>query len=288
MNQNARYYRAVKPGDNLLNKILRIATSTLFLLTSFILCNGFLQVIIASLAKFLGYGIKLTYNVVGVVPRDWHYWSKTRVTVVYFTAPVIFIVTGGLLFNFLRTHKTWLTAYRLFVFWLMICSLNLALSHLFFSPLGIRGDGGMGYYQTFAIVATWMGLNSGIMSLVAGISIICSIALGVFCRDEVLRFSYSSKLIQKPFGKNSIVFQLYLLPVAICAYPLIMLCSKDNIFPSAFMFGNLVIIWVGMFIRNFNDASIVRCARGDVLNQFPFIEIILGVSSWFLVYRFFK
>jgi hypothetical protein len=284
----ARYYRSGQLEDNLINKIMRIATSTFYLVTAFILCNGFIQLIVALLAKFLGYGVKITYNVVGVLPRDWHYWSKARVTVVYLIPPMVYIVAGLLLFNFLKTNKTWMATYRLFVFWMMICLLNLSLSHLFFSPLGIRSDGGMGYYQTFAIVATWWGLNSGIMGLFSAISIIASVALGVFCRDEVLRFSYSSKLIKRPIGKSSIVFQLYLLPILLSAFPLTLLCTKANVFPSVFMSINLFIISVGMFARNFNDASIIRCARGDILNHFPLVEIITGVSVWFIVYRYLK
>src|SRR5579862_5045866 len=167
--------------------VRRIFTSAVMLIIAFIMATTLIELIIALLAKFLRYKVKVTYNLVSVFPNDWHYWSKPRVAVVYLTAPVACIVLGFLLFNFLKLNKDWGSRFRPFVFWLSLCLVNMPLAHLLFSPLGIREAYGLGFYQTFAIVGTWFGLNAEIMGLFAVVSIVLSMAYGLLIRNELLK-----------------------------------------------------------------------------------------------------
>ena len=268
--------------------IKRIWTSTVMLITAFIAATTLLEALIATFAKFLRYGVKIRYNLVSVFPNDWHYWSKARVTVVYLTSPLICIALGLIIFNFLKLNKDWGGKFRPFAFWFMICLVNMPLAHLFFSFRGIREEYGLGFYQTFAIVATWFGLNSEIMGAFGAVSIVLSMGFGLLVRNELLKFNYSTKSTHKPSGKSLTVLQLFIMPVLISALPLIGLCTSYNVFPSCLLTLNLLIISVGMFARNFNDEYTIKRFRGDILNRFPIFETALCVVIWFAVFKFFK
>ena len=55
-------------GDDLSNKLRRIATSALLFTVAFILSNLFLQILIARISLLLKYTVKFSYNQVMVLP----------------------------------------------------------------------------------------------------------------------------------------------------------------------------------------------------------------------------
>ncbi|HWB61959.1 MAG TPA: hypothetical protein VG603_00510 [Chitinophagales bacterium] len=270
------------------NRFWRIATSSLLFFICFAISYGMIQVVIGLLAMFLKYGADINYNTVYVIPRDYHYWSMARVLAVYLTAPLLWLFSGLVIFNHLRVNETREFKLRPFLFWLMICLVNLCLGHLFFSPLGIRSYAGVGFYQTFAIVGTWMGLNEVMMGVFSGISIILSVAFGVLIRDELLKHSFAAHRIKTSGGKTMVVAQLYFLPVILGAVPEIALCSRANIYPTMFVLLNFAFIGAGMLIKNFNDGSNIRCFKTDMLNHIPGAELLIAVTMWVVIWRFLR
>jgi len=281
-----------KVSDNLFKKITRIATSTVLLIIAFIIVHGFLELLVGGMAHALGYKVSVSYNHLSVQPRDYHHWNKARVALVFALPPLFCLFLGFMLLNFLRVNTQWIKSNRLLVFWLMICFANICLSHLFFSPLGIAehddGDELMIFYQTFAVVGSWMRFTPAIMGVLAVFSVIISLIFGVISRDEILRYSPSGRASQKPIGKHFLVIQLYFLPLLFAFYPIVQLSDKNRVIPTLFVYVNLALIGIGMLIRNANDNKSMRPDKNDVLNHIPLIELAIAAVMWVGVYFFFR
>ncbi len=282
----------VKPSDTFVKKLKRIATSTLLLIIAFIIVHTFMQLLMGGLANVLGYKVSVSFNHLRLQPRDYRHWSRARIALVFVLPPMFCLFLGFMSLNFLRVNTQWIKSNRLLVFWLMICLANICLSHLFFSPLGITehddGDDIMIFYQTFAVFGSWMRFTSTIMGAFAALAVIISVLFGVISRDEILRYSPSSRASSKPWGKHFLVLQLYVIPVILSFYPLIQLSDKNNVIPSMFIWINLLIISIGMFIRNSNDNKSLRPDKSDVLNHIPLIEMGVVFVLWIGIYFFFR
>jgi hypothetical protein len=287
MDQAIPYYSDTLGGDAFFNKVKRVFTSAFIFICAFIISYCLFQILIGIGALLLKYGAKISYNVVALTPNDWRYWNLKRVTAVHFTPPVICLILGFRILTALKRTKTTVSIYRLFAFWFSICLVNVVLASLLFAPLGI-GQEVPSLYRTFAIIGSWMHLDIAIACVFSIIGITGSILWGLFIRNEVLRYSYSGKLLGKPNGRHSMVVQVYLLPVLLGAFPLVLLSNYNGFLPMIFILGNLLLISTGMFIKNSSSKSTVRGTRSDVLNHFPVIEAAIAALIWIVVFRFFR
>lgn len=254
---------------------------------AYILTNVLLQGLIIIFSKSFKYTLKVTYSHVTVLPHDIHYWSLPRVVVIYFIPNIFCLILGIIIFNLLVSENQIVNRFRLFLFWFALCLVNTFFAHLLFSPFGIGGKS-MTFYQSFAIVGSWMGFNPGIMSGLAVLAIIAGILWGVAICKEVLRFSFSSKLIATQKGKHIIVLQFVIVPMIISFIPMIALFQFNYIPLASFSFISMLFIIFGMLVRNTTNWTVVRCNREDVLNHFPIIELIVCVPLWLVIFIYFK
>jgi hypothetical protein len=287
MDQVIPNYADTLGGDALRNKVRRILTSTVLFVPAFIVTNFLLNILVGAFAMGLKYTARITYNSVSLTPFDWRHWNLKRVLVVQFAPPFLCLIAGLWLMGYLKDNTKTIGTPRLFVFWLSVCLVNLALSGLLFAPLGV-GEEVPSLYRTFAIVGSWMHFDSAIASVFSIVGITGSFFWGMMARNELLRYSYSRKLISKPAGRNSVVLQFYLLPVIVGSLPILFLGNNNGALALMFMLGNLLLISIGMFIRNTASKSTVRSVRGDILNRTPFIEFTIALVIWVAVFRFFK
>jgi hypothetical protein len=274
--------------DPFINKVKRVLASSLIFFTAFVLSSTLLQCLIALFCKALGYTVSVTYNVVHVQPIDPRYWSKARVAFGYALPPVVCLIIGLFMLSYLSRQRGEIDLSRIFRAWFMFCLINLFLGSLFISPIGLYSNRIMGFYQTFAVLGSWMGFNVPLMSVLAVISIIGSLAFGAFARNEVLKFSHSSREIKRSSGKGSTIVQLFILPMIVATIPIVSICTKDYIFPTMFMLINFMIIAVGMFTRSIYDNSTVRCGKHDALNRWPVFELVLAGGVWAGIFFYFK
>ena len=282
------FYQEEKDTDSFGNKLKRIATSSVLLVISYILSNLFLQILIARMSVLFGYTIRFSYNQVIVLPWDYHYWSRTHVVLIYFFSPFICFVLGMFIYNVLRVNTNWSSSFRLFFFWLSVCLANMVLAHALIAPLGSPDDRNNGLYQTFAVVGAYLWINPAIMVMASIASLVISVGLGMLVRNEVLRYSYSQKLIRTKKGMDIIAIQVYVVPVIVAVIPILMLCRQINLFTTIIQLANLATISIGIFLVNSVGMASIRCNKEDVLNHYPFVELGICASIWMSIFIFIK
>jgi len=231
------------------NVLVRIFTSTIFLIIAFISSNLYLQIIIAVFSKLFKYGVKFRYNHVTSFPVESRYWNVFRITSIYLNAPVVCLLTGAILFFIVLHNNNFSNRFRLFVFWLVVCLVNVFLSHLLFAPMGLRAES-VTFYLTFAVVGTWMGFSFAAMAVFAGLSIIATVVWGVFLGKELGSFSQSSRFSPSIKSKILLAVQLYLIPLVLASIPLLILSTAANFQPTIIVILNLWLLGVGIFIRS--------------------------------------
>lgn len=281
------YYDDIDVGDSFGKKTKRVVTSTLILTSAFIVVNFLLQLLIGLMSKILGYQTTIGFTKVISLPRSTHEWSLARVVIVYSLPPLILLFIGYLLLNRLLKNTNWIDRWRYFTFCCMICTLAIPLAHLSFIPFGLKQPYSS-FYQTFSIVATWLRLPQ--LSTFAFTFVACLVAIlsGWLIGKEVLRFSFSSKLISTLSGKRSIINQLVILPLVIAAIPILFLSRQAAMFTSLFPIFLIGFIGLGMIIRTTVDQGIVRCNKDDIMNVLPLKEGAGLVILYALVLVFFR
>ena len=130
------FYRKEQTGDGLGNKLKRIVTSSALFVIAFILSNLLLQTLIAEISRGFKYTVKFSYNIVTVLPWDYHYWSRARILLIYLISPVLCLIIGLFIYNFLRVYSNWANVVRLFLFWFAVVLVNMVLAQILISPLG--------------------------------------------------------------------------------------------------------------------------------------------------------
>ena len=118
-------------------------------------------------------------------------------------------------------------------------------------------------------------------------TLMASLGVGILLRKEVMRYSYSKKLIGTKQGRDSVVLQVYVLPVLLANLPVMLLCTRASFLTNIMEFANLAVISVGIFIMNSVGRAKVRCNKKDVLNRIPVVELAIGAALWLLVFFLF-
>lgn len=278
---------ALKYDDGFSAKLNRVATSTLLFICAFITSNLILNSIIAILSRSFKYTVIMTYNHVSSLPKDWHNWSRARIMAIYFTAPASCLLLGLLILIVLKANPERMNKLRLFAFWLMVCLVNIFLSNILFSPLGIRAER-PSFYLTFAIVGTWLYLKQNVMTVFATGSIVASIIFGLMICKEILRFAVSGKHIKSVGGRNLHVLQLYVVPAILGCLGLALICTDQSLPPFTFVFFNFLFIAFGIVLMNIGRRIRVRENKKDVLNHTPYIEFFITAFAMLIIYRFFR
>lgn len=288
MSEQIPFFYEKGDGDSLKNKVLRVFTSALSFILAFILSNFLLQLLIALACISFKYHAKFTYTKIYGLPMDYHAWSRARIIVIFFFMPIVCLIAGLLIFNFLRIGSRWAGVLRIFFFWLAINLINLVITHMLLAPLGSASNSQNGLYQTFAVVGAWLFLDTPLLAVFAVLGLILALAFGMLIRGEIMRYSYSQTLLRTEQGRGNIVFQVYLLPVLFGALPVLSLCTAYTFFTTGMELVTLFIISIGVFVINSVGMAGVRCHKVDILNHYPYIEILACVLLWIGIFFFFR
>ncbi len=277
-------YDEDETGEDFSNKVCRVATSFAMLVAAFITSNLVLQILIAVFSRALKYAVKFSYNEVTVTPWDYHYWNRTNVALTSLLPPVICLVLGMVIFGFLHKYSDWAGRLRIFFFWLSASLVNMVLTHILIAPLGTPLNLNNGLYQTFAVIAAWFYIDPQLMVMASLASLISSLGVGILLRKEVMRYSYSKKLIRVKAGMDSMVLQVYVFPLMLAILPVMLLCTRAGFLTNIMEFANLAVMSIGIFIMNSVGGAKVRCNRKDVLNHIPAVELAVSAAVWLLVF----
>ncbi len=279
MSESASYFETAKVNDSLLKKLKRVLSSAAMLLSAYALVQLLVQAYIFCVSFLLGYTVKFGYHWVSVKPYEYEYWGSNRVLMIYVIPPVLCLIAAYAI-QFIKLGKDGsVSRIRLFWFWLHTCFINLFLTQLFIMPVGING-GLTGLYQTFSIVASWFRMDPTFFIPATVIAGSLAIVWGLLSSPQMLRFSFSARLITTLSGKDAIVRQVYLFPIVLAA-PVIAVVSNQYSFLMHLVSIMLLILPVlGTIIRHRTDAGAVMCSKEDVLNQWPVAELLMAAVIW--------
>ena len=288
MDEQIPFFYEKTDGDELKNKVLRVTTSALFFITTFIISNFLLQALITLACIWFKYHARFTYTQISGLPLDYHAWSRARVILIFFFVPMVCLTTGLFIFNLLRQGSRWASIFRIFFFWLAVNLVSMVLTHMLLAPLGSAGNNQNGLYQTFAVVGAWLFLDTPILAVFAILGLILALGFGILIRGEIMRYSYSQTLLRTEVGRGNIVFQVYILPVLCGALPVLSLCTSYTFFTTGMELVTLFIISIGVFLINSVGTAGVRCHKVDILNHYPYFEFLTCVALWAGIFFFFK
>ena len=273
-------------GDSLSGKIQRTVVSTLVFVIAFLLSNLLLQGTTALVGKALSFTVAFKYGHVTIGPFIQRYWSFNRVLALYLLPPLLCLAISGYLLFLQTIILRSVNMLRFCAFWFMVCLVNMVLAHLVFAPVGVATMRGSDFFQSFAVVGSWLNLNAAALCFPAVAALALSVLTGIKLRNMVLKYSFSARLIKTEIGKRSVILQVYLLPVIIGSLPLLLLCRNSGFGPTLVTLVNFIIICSGMFIRNEGGRSKVNVDQRDILNHPPFTEAIVCALLWGSIYWF--
>lgn len=253
--------------DTFLNKARRVLTGACLFILTFLIVHITYTLVTSILLKILGYDPKPHFNGIANLPPDWRKWSTSRVLVIFSAGPVWVLFLGiSLLRIYNKRQEKGLV--KLLTLWLIINSIVYFLFIVIISPLGVENYNS-GFYKGPAVIATWMRISPIIMTFFALVCVAAAILYGYYTCYEFLKYSYSSKYIQKVEGKNSITMQLFLFPAIVGGCVILAFSNFNTFFSFLTYIACMVAVSVGMFIKNSNDITTVKCLKSDVLNRIP-------------------
>ncbi len=274
-------------SDPFLNRVKRALTSAALLISAYILVFLLQQFITGGLCLLFGYNPKITYNDIGNLPFEYNHWSFLRVLVIFSSGPVICLLAGILFYDFFNQLSGTGSLYRFFFLWLSICSINLFLAFLLLSPLGVdRYFSGL--YVGFSIVATWTHMGYVVTSPLALIAAAASIFMGFFLFDSLMKFSFSSRLLQTPRGQRKMIFQLFIMPVFVAAPALMALTTFKSSLLHAVLLLNLLLMSIGLFINVGRTSQDIVVFKQDILNVIPVTWLCLAAVIYMAVWFFLR
>lgn len=277
----------VEVRDPFFNKVKRVVTSATLLILAYLLVFLLQQFITGGLCFLFGYHPKITFNDIGNLPFEYTYWSFLRVLVIFSASPVICLLLAFLALDIFHQQSGRGSLSRFFFLWLAVCCINIFLGFLLLSPLGVD-QYYSGLYVGFSIVGTWTRMGLIVTSPLSLASAAVSIFAGYFLFESIMKFSFSSRLLQTSNGQRSIIIQLYLLPVLVAVPVLISLTTFKSMLLHSTLALNLLLISMGLFIGVRRTAQNMLVFKQDVLNTFPLVWLLLTMAVYALIWIFLR
>lgn len=287
MSESIFYYDTIDIPDKGINRFKRILSSCFMFLSAYVIANMTHHLFLGLFSWMLGYDTKLGFHYVSSSPYEYERWSGPRVLFMYATTPFICLIFAYLIYWLVLQNTETINRLRLFFFWLQACFINVFITQLFIIPMGSSPRFATGFYQTFAIVATWFKLPSAVFIVTTLIAAVLAIIWGYVMAPEIQRYSFSSRLVQTNSGKNKIALQVYLLPVLLGMPAVIWFSNTMSFLLHVLLLSLFFLPWLGIFIRHRMDMGIVRCNKADVLNRWPLAELTIMLVLWTLTVIFF-
>jgi hypothetical protein len=292
MQQFGTSYGTVKHKKKIKDQWYHKARRVLYSALIFAVCYIAVVMLFQQILKifFVAYGYveaEATYNQIQNLPVNPFEWNRRVVTLIFGGVPSIIFILGIVFFAILWMMENTYNTTRLAVLWLAILCLNLFYTSVLISPAG-NANYITGLYNGFAVVAAWWHVKNIFLYPTVIFFMMLSILTGVLLGYEFLKFSHSKSLLESRTGRNIFLTQTFLLPVLVGAIPLILLTNKYSFVLHAVFIANLLLIGMGMYIRNEVDTRGAQTKRSNTLNGIPLVETIIALIVWGVVYLFFR
>lgn len=276
------YHDRIAIEDPLLFRIKRVTTSLLLFLIAYMVAHLVHQLILDGIANVLLYSTKFSFNKVSVAPNEAKYWGTLRVIAIYITPMFICLVVSLLILRMLVNLDEAVVLSRLVLMWFHFAFFSVFIVQLITVPFG-QGSFSSDFYQGISILFSWLRVPDVVGYILAVVGVIGAIFWGVFMGNEVLRFSYSSRLISMKVGKRYIARLLLFWPMVL-AFPIIFLFfyPKINLFHLLYV-GTLFCITIGALFRYNVDMTSVVCNKADLANRWSWDYLLVFIGLVFLV-----
>lgn len=274
------YFDKLNMSERRVNKIKRVLSSCLLLLSGYVVATLMHQLVLGLLCIAFGYQTGISFHYVTAAPYDYASWSTARVLIIY-ASPPLFCIAMGYALYFLGLQSTVaVNRMRLLFFWLHAGFVTVFLTQLLIIPMGTAPRYPTGFYQTFAIIATWLHLPAEIFIAATVLAMLLAILWGYLMAPELQRYAFSSRWMQTLSGKLQMAQQVYLYPVLLAIPFIIWFSNVKSFLPHVLLVFLLLLPWLGILIRYRRDMGLVRCNRADVLNRWPVVELALTLAVW--------
>jgi hypothetical protein len=283
---NVKHKRKIK--DRWYHKARRVLYSALVFTICYISVVMLYQQLLKTFFVMYGYTeAEATYNQLNNLPIDPYQWNRRAVTIIFGGVPLIFFILGITFVSVLWMLKDVYNTLRFVVLWMIILCFNLFYTSILITPAG-NANYITGLYNGFAVVAAWWHVKNILLIPLVIFFMVISILTGLLIGYEFLKFSHSKSLLESNKGRNLFLTQTFLLPVLVGAIPLVMLTNKYSFVLHAVFIANLLLMGMGMYIRNEIDKRGAQTVRSYTLTKAPFVETIIALVVWGGVYLFFR
>ena len=219
------------------------------------------------------------------VPVEYVYWNMKRIAFISSIGPISCLLLCVLARHFFNKYQGHINLIRYFILWFYILSLNFFLILLLSSPFGVDYYSSS-LYQGLTAVFAWMHFKSPILAPVAIASSLALILFGYNTGNLFLKFSFSFKNNSVKKGRNIFITQAFTLPYIIASPFLFFLTNSFSFILNVFVFLGLILITIGMYLRNEYEVVSEKAKKSDVLNTYPVLEIIIASALWSFVFFF--
>lgn len=279
------YDKVLERKDTFYFKLKRVLTGALVCIISYISIISFYQVITSYCYSYFFVDATVNYNIVDDVPVEYVFWNMKRIAFISSIGPISCLLLCVLARHFFNKYQGHINLIRYFILWFYILSLNFFLILLLSSPFGVDYYSSS-LYQGLTAVFAWMHLKSPILAPVAITSSLALILFGYNTGNLFLKFSFSFKNNSVKKGRNIFITQAFTLPYIIASPFLFFLTNSFSFILNVFVFLGLILITIGMYLRNEYEVVSEKAKKSDVLNTYPVLEIIIASALWSFVFFF--
>lgn len=266
MSRDYFYFSKPAVNDSLVNRIKRVTTSGVLLCLGFITTKLFYLGCIYAFSKLLGYKPEFGFTKVIVPPHEPQYWSMPRILVIYVFPALILLALSAMVYRIVTFNNNRINILRLYLLWVLVSCCLIFTTIITTTILGTYNTY-TSFYEAFAIVALWWGINPVFIAIFSFTGLLLSIGVGYLFANEYLRFSHSSALLKTRWGKLYSLRIFFLFPFIFFLPVLALVDYPDSVLAHIpFMLSSLL-MGVGMMLKYEYDYSIVLCNRNDVCNR---------------------
>jgi hypothetical protein len=276
------YHDRLIIDDPFTNRVKRVTTSLLLFLIAFMVAHLVHQLLLDGIANILMYNTKFLFNKVSVSPNETKYWGTFRVIAIYITPIIVCLIISLLILRTLVNLGESVRRYRLVLMWFHLAFFSVFIVQLCTVPFG-QGSFSSDFYQGISILFSWLRVPDVVGYVLAIIGVVIALFWGVFMGNEVLRFSYSSRLINAKRGKRYIARLLLFWPM-ILAIPIVffLFYPKVNLFHLLYI-GSILCIAIGALLRYNVDMTSVACNKSDLANRWSWDYLLVFSGLVFFI-----
>ena len=201
------------------------------------------------------------------------YWSKLKVTLVYGSGPMFFLIAGLVCLYIYDKLKEYPTQLNLFLYWCFVIGTSLFASQAAIAALG-AGEYNSPYYQGFSVVLAWWKAPNIVSYILVVPFALLLIYFAVNYTRPFLHFSFSYARVNKLSRRRRYFLETAMVPFVIGALITTIVTFPLNIFVHAvylFTIGiALIVSWLAMFYIEIPKDDVLKYKSLQQLN-FTFV-----------------